>query len=450
MKNVLPILCMLFFFSCDLERVEVTGVQASFSFDNDGCTAPCAVTFTNNSFAATSYEWNFGDNSAVSNEENPIHTYDVGGEYTVTLIATDADNNTDTSTAQVMIIEQPIEFSTTLGVGGSWEEGREVLQVSDGGYLVVANNLDCPQDKCLEVYKLDRNGQQEWSKKYAYQSFTQIYPNDLIEVGGNQPGYIIAGYTVDGTNDQDGYAMKMDVNGNILWEDDYGMSNNDERFLGVVQGSDGSFYFCGEDDDRIWMVRTNSTGDQTWSKRDGTYDGPATAICEMANGNLLILSGHPYDQVRLLQYTTAGTFVSTVQIGDANSNVSNDMIATSDGGYLITGERGFDQYVDIYVVKINSNLAKEWEKTFADNGWFEAGHKLVETANGDLAILANRDLNVPILIRLDNSGNQIFYKEFSAGDGYGLDACSDDGFIITGHDGSQGIMVIKTDKDGNF
>lgn len=45
------------------------------------------VTFSNNSTNATSYEWNFGDGN-TSTEANPTHTYVDGGQYEVTLTAT--------------------------------------------------------------------------------------------------------------------------------------------------------------------------------------------------------------------------------------------------------------------------------------------------------------------------------------------------------------------------
>lgn len=45
------------------------------------------VTFTNTSSNATTYEWDFGDGT-TSTESNPVHTYADGGEYVVTLTAT--------------------------------------------------------------------------------------------------------------------------------------------------------------------------------------------------------------------------------------------------------------------------------------------------------------------------------------------------------------------------
>jgi PKD repeat protein len=46
------------------------------------------VTFTNLSTNATSYSWNFGDESDLSTETNPVHTYAAYGDYDVRLTAT--------------------------------------------------------------------------------------------------------------------------------------------------------------------------------------------------------------------------------------------------------------------------------------------------------------------------------------------------------------------------
>jgi len=45
-----------------------------------------------------SYEWNFGDASPVSNDQDPIHQYTSAGSYTVSVLVTDDDGDSDTET----------------------------------------------------------------------------------------------------------------------------------------------------------------------------------------------------------------------------------------------------------------------------------------------------------------------------------------------------------------
>lgn len=82
-------------------RLEVSGPQGSdeILIEDQIVIAPAVVTsfgynvvesevsFINTSSNATMYQWDFGDGSPMSNEENPVHTYAESGTYTVTLLA---------------------------------------------------------------------------------------------------------------------------------------------------------------------------------------------------------------------------------------------------------------------------------------------------------------------------------------------------------------------------
>ncbi|MFC2111046.1 M4 family metallopeptidase [Bacteroidota bacterium] len=65
----------------------IAGVQADFSvLVKNFCAPPAIVSFTNLSNNASSFYWDFGDNS-TSTQVNPTHTYSSYGTYTVKLIA---------------------------------------------------------------------------------------------------------------------------------------------------------------------------------------------------------------------------------------------------------------------------------------------------------------------------------------------------------------------------
>jgi len=62
--------------------------QARFSADTTSGAAPLEITFTDEStFNPTSWIWYFGDDT-TSTEQNPVHTYEEAGTYTVQLAAT--------------------------------------------------------------------------------------------------------------------------------------------------------------------------------------------------------------------------------------------------------------------------------------------------------------------------------------------------------------------------
>ena len=73
-------------------------LKADFTFEVNGT----KVTFTNASTGATAYLWNFGDEN-TSTEENPEHTYDAAGTYTVKLTVQDAAGTAQSAEKEVTV-----------------------------------------------------------------------------------------------------------------------------------------------------------------------------------------------------------------------------------------------------------------------------------------------------------------------------------------------------------
>jgi len=85
---------------------------AGFSSTSNGA----VVSFTNSSTNATSYSWDFGDNSG-SSEANPVHTYAADGVYTVVLSATNSCG-TVTTTQTVTVTTAPSANFTAGNTSG--------------------------------------------------------------------------------------------------------------------------------------------------------------------------------------------------------------------------------------------------------------------------------------------------------------------------------------------
>lgn len=74
------------------------------------------VNFTNTSSGATSYSWNFGDNT-TSTLANPVHTYATGGTYTVTLSAINDCGTTTISKTFSLILPPAASFTANPSSG---------------------------------------------------------------------------------------------------------------------------------------------------------------------------------------------------------------------------------------------------------------------------------------------------------------------------------------------
>ncbi|MFQ3566929.1 MAG: PKD domain-containing protein [Aggregatilineales bacterium] len=84
---------------------------ASFTYNPISGQAPLSVTFTNRSSGdIQSQTWNFGDGT-ISTLENPVHTYQFPGIYTVTLVVTGRGGQ-NTAQASVVVVAPPTPTPT--------------------------------------------------------------------------------------------------------------------------------------------------------------------------------------------------------------------------------------------------------------------------------------------------------------------------------------------------
>jgi serine protease len=79
---------------------------ASFTYAATYLEVVFTDTSTDNDGSITAWSWDFGD-GGTSIEQNPTHTYDSGGPYTVTLEVTDNGGATDTTSQSFTVTEPP-------------------------------------------------------------------------------------------------------------------------------------------------------------------------------------------------------------------------------------------------------------------------------------------------------------------------------------------------------
>ncbi len=139
-----------------------------------------------------------------------------------------------------------IRWQKTYGSTGD-DYGSSIQQTLDGGYIMAGStNSPGAQGHDMWVLKLDVNGGIVWQKTYGgagddYADSVQ----QTMKTMGVPDGYIVAGKSYSfGAGGADPWVVKLDLNGNILWQKTYG-GNGDDYANSIQQTSDGGYIMSG-------------------------------------------------------------------------------------------------------------------------------------------------------------------------------------------------------------
>lgn len=207
-----------------------------------------------------------------------------------------------------------IVWKKTLG-GAEGDIFKGVTQTADGGYILTGstNSTDgdlnglrsSTADFDLWVVKMDAGGTIAWQKLYGGPSDEEGQQIKQTADGG----YIIAGYTMSATGDvtsnhggTDCWVLKLGSTGALSWQKTYGGSAEDIA-LDIITATDGGYVFCGRsrsaDKDLTtnkgfvdaWIVKITSAGNLSWQQSFGGISGDyATSITKTNDGGYAVLA----------------------------------------------------------------------------------------------------------------------------------------------------------------
>lgn len=149
--------------------------------------------------------------------------------------------------------------------GPSGDYGQQIKQTNDGGFILIGNTLSYSLGNNYDVWviKIDGNGNLQWQKIFAGQYYDEVKSINLT----SEDGYIICGISQSfGSTDGDSWLFKLDRDGNIIWQKNYGGSGSDYLF-DVHEVRDGGYiatgktvsYGAGSSDYIIIKTKNNGT-----------------------------------------------------------------------------------------------------------------------------------------------------------------------------------------------
>lgn len=223
-----------------------------------------------------------------------------------------------------------------------------------------------------------------WARKYSTSltdHASSIFPfND---------GYVINGFFELPNGGVDGFAIKLDLNGQIIWQKSYGGEGNDVLKFSVPT-SDGGFIFIGDtysfgfNNGGIIAIKVSSQGDFQWAKTyDSLHQDFVNAVLPVSDG--ILIAGSSGEKSFLSKISYQGQFIFgkvLLQNGNNSPETINCLINVNESGqdYYILGGSGYYHPNDFgihdgLIVKVNASTNQiVWAKSIRKNSINEGFH----------------------------------------------------------------------------
>jgi hypothetical protein len=386
------------------------------------------------------------------------YTYTASGSYTISAeietVCGEKVNRTLAVTITVQTTAQTLVkiWDITLG-GNSYDNASAMVSTSDGGTVIAGGSIsNASGDKSENskgsydywIVKLNSRGQKVWDKtigtSYGDTSCTIITTTDGgFVLAGHSPASISGDKSESSKGGADYWIVKLNSNGQKVWDKTIG-GRFEEGYPTLVATADGGFVVSGYSDSPIsgdksenskgsidyWIVKFNSNGLKVWDKTIG---------------------GSGWDFLVEMIATTDGGFVIA---GGSYSPVSGDKSESSKGG------------VDYWIAKINGNGQKIWDKTIGTSLVdFEYPSAIVATADGGFVIAGSSSSNISgdksenskgnsdyWIIKLNSNGQKLWDKTIGGNDSdtpSAMTPTNDGGIMVVGSSSSN----ISGDKSEN-
>jgi hypothetical protein len=326
--------------------------------------------------------------------------------------------------------------SPYVTIGGDGIQGvSSIAPTSDGGYLITGY----VQASATNAYlvKTNANGAVQWSR-----TFDSSYNICTSATESSDGSYITAGsgyYSYIADIGPSAYINKLDSSGTELWTQTYAGLGNAAAYS-VAEAQDGGIVITGPtgpgyhntgypSDGSLYLLKTDTNGTEQWLRTYGevvntvgvelftTSDGGFIVVGNRYNGSsesiyILKTDANGIEQWHGIYKTANGVFAVYVQ-------------ETSDGGFVVVGRiyLDSDNAYDAFILKVDAGGTEQWFQTLGGPDW-EYASMVRETSDGGLIISgATTYLNddyrsVPFLHKTDANGNEQWHRTYEFLDVY--------------------------------
>ncbi len=252
------------------------------------------------------------------------------------------------------------------------DEAVSVIEHEDGTFMVAGNTIPINPGNISDVIlvKVSADGKEIWKKEYK-----EIGNDEASEIIAVKDGYVVVGRMEVEKKRWDACIIKIDKDGNKLWTKAYG-GGDDDMANAIVQTKDGGFVFGGYSysyaktgSHDAWVVKVDKEGELVW---ENTFGGGSSdeifSVVELADGSIIAAgytdvyiplngnnSSKDGNDIFLLKISPQGDDIWQRNIGGLGNQRVYAVKPTKDGSFIMAGyhEDAESKNTDILVLKTN-------------------------------------------------------------------------------------------------
>ncbi len=313
-----------------------------------------------------------------------------------------------------------VSWSKAFG-GSGFDYFQAVIRTSDNGFLGIGQTKsygNTAGDAWL--VKTDASGNLQWSKKYGDGNVNGDIGFDVVEI--SEGGYVFCGTHRYTAGLAEGFVVRTDNSGNVIWSRQYGNGGSDQLWGITEDGGSvvvAGFYQNGSNYDSYVMKLDKLNGNIQWMRG---YDGEnrSTQFYRIRkNGSGFQVLGLVMDGFNTVNQQN---FVWNLQADGTVQNVRKMVIPgtqnldfgwypRADGGFItVNGE--YTSNSDLYISNVNPDGSLAWSKKFVRPGQQFINNVMPLLEGGYAAVGYNNtpggsplDSNEVYVVRFDSLGN---------------------------------------------
>ncbi|MBU0508271.1 T9SS type A sorting domain-containing protein [bacterium] len=337
---------------------------------------------------------------------------------------------------------QPPDTLWTRTYGSaSEEECNEVIQTTDGGFLLVGSAASN-----MWLVKTNANGDWLWhSTNGGDQADVGVA---VLQTGDSE--YLVGGTTSSyGNGWEDWWMVKVEGSGYVPWHRTFGDTLSD--ILQDIQPTDdGGYVLAGlkvsyPNGYDMWVVKTDMWGYPVWDQTFGSANTEwAFAVEQTSDGGYVVAGLANNGANALLVKTDANGDSLWSRIYDLGRQFRS-VHQTGDGGFILAGVTNSAGQSDFWLLKTNSNGDLQWSRTYGGSG-DDVCFSMQPTADGGY-VLAGWTVSFGAggkdwwVVKTDANGDSLWSQAFG---GLNHDVCNsvqqtdDGGYVLAGYTNSFG------------